>query len=47
MICELLEKEIMQISWLKELGDASDDQLAEQANLEHQFLACLTILRHD
>jgi len=47
MICELLEKELMQISWLNELGDASDDQLAEQANLEHQFLSCLTILRHD
>ena len=46
-ICELLEHEIIRIDWLKELGDASDDQLAERANLEHQLLSCLTILRHD
>ena len=46
-ICERLEQEIMYINWLKELGDASDDQLAERANFEHQLLSCLTILRHD
>lgn len=47
LICEALEKEIMQLSWLRELGETSDDQLAEQANFEHKFLECLTILRHD
>lgn len=47
LICEALEKEIMQLSWLRELGEGSDDRLAELANFEHKFLECLTILRHD
>ena len=46
-VADYLEEQIIELSCLREAGVGDDETLAARADIEHRFLECLQILRHD
>lgn len=46
-VADYLEDQIIELAALRELGHCSDETLSARADIEHRFLECLQILRHD